>query len=50
MSLRSKSLKPREQHRVSEAVPLYKIYNGISPTIMNEILTLRDQNQYNLRN
>ena len=27
-----------------------KIYHGISPTIMNEIFTLRHQNQYNLRN
>ena len=29
---------------------MYKIYHGISPTIMNEIFTLRHQNQYNLRN
>ena len=29
---------------------MYKIYHGISPTIMNEILTLRHRNQYNLRN
>ena len=27
-----------------------KIYHGISPTIMNEIFTLKHQNQYNLRN
>ena len=32
------------------ATEMYKIYHGISPTIMNEILTLRYQNQYNLRN
>ena len=31
-------------------VEMYKIYHGISPTIMNEIFTLRHQNQYNLRN
>ena len=29
---------------------MYKIYHGISPTIMNEIFTLKLQNQYNLRN
>ena len=29
---------------------MYKIYHGISPTIMNEIFTLRHQNQHNLRN
>ena len=28
---------------------MYKIYNGISPTIMNEIFTLTRQNQYNFR-
>ena len=32
------------------ATELYKMYHGISPTIMNEIFTLRHQNQYNLRN
>ena len=32
------------------ATAMYKIYHGISPTIMNEIFTLRHQNQYNLRN
>ena len=32
------------------ATEMYKIYHGISPTIMNEIFTLRHQNQYNLRN
>ena len=32
------------------ATEMYKIYHGISPTIMNEILTLTHQNQYNLRN
>ena len=32
------------------ATEMYKIYHTISPTIMNEILTLRHQNQYNLRN
>ena len=31
------------------ATEMYKIYHGISPTIMNEIFTLRHQNQYNLR-
>ena len=31
------------------ATEMYKIY-GISPTIMNEIFTLRHQNQYNVRN
>ena len=29
---------------------MYKTYHGISPTIMNEIFTVRHQNQYNLRN
>ena len=29
---------------------MYEIYHGISPIIMNEIFTLRPQNQYNLRN
>ena len=29
---------------------MYKIYHDISSTIMNEIFTLRHQNQYNLRN
>ena len=28
---------------------MYKIYHGISPSIMNEIFTIRHQNQYNLR-
>ena len=28
---------------------MYKTYQGISPTIMNEIFTPRHQNQYNLR-
>ena len=32
------------------ATEMYEIYHGISPTIMNEIFTLRHQNQYNLRN
>ena len=32
------------------ATEMYKIYHGISPTIMKEIFTLRHQNQYNLRN
>ena len=32
------------------ATEMYKVYHGISPTIMNEIFTLRHQNQYNLRN
>ena len=32
------------------ATEMYKIYHGISPTIMTEILTLRHRNQYNLRN
>ena len=27
-----------------------KIYHGISPTIMNEIYTLRHQNQYSIKN
>ena len=31
------------------ATEMYKIYNGISPTIMNEIFTLTRQNQYNFR-
>ena len=31
------------------ATEMYKMYHGISPTIMNEIFTLRHQNQYNLR-
>ena len=29
---------------------MYKMYHGISPTILNKIFTLRHQNQYNLRN
>ena len=29
---------------------MHKIYHGISPTIMNEIFTLRHQSQYNPRN
>ena len=29
---------------------MYKIYHGISPTVMNEIFTLRHQNQYDIRN
>ena len=29
---------------------MYKIYHGISPTIMNEIFALRHQNEYNIRN
>ena len=29
---------------------MYKIYHGVSPTITNEIFTLRHQNQYNLGN
>ena len=32
------------------AIEIYKIYHGISQTIMNEIFLLRHQNQYNLRN
>ena len=32
------------------ATEMYKIYHGISQTIMNEIFALRHQNQYNLRN
>ena len=32
------------------ATEMYKIYHGISPTIMNETFTLRHQTQYNLRN
>ena len=29
---------------------MYKIYHRVPPTIMNEIFTIRHQNQYNLRN
>ena len=29
---------------------MYKIYHGILPTVMNEIFTLRHQNQHKLRN
>ena len=32
------------------ATEMYDIYHGISPTIINEIFTLRHQNQCNLRN
>ena len=32
------------------AIEMYEIYHFISPTIMNEIFTLRYQNQNNLRN
>ena len=32
------------------AIKMYKKYHEISPTIMNEIFTLRYQNQYNLKN
>ena len=31
-------------------IEVYKIHHGISATIINEIFTLRHQNQYNLRN
>ena len=31
-------------------IEIYRIYHGIAPTTMNEILTLRRQNQHNLRN
>ena len=31
------------------ATEIYKTCHDISPTIMNEIFTLRHQNQYNLR-
>ena len=31
------------------ATEIYKIYHVISSTIMNEIFTIRQQNQYNLR-
>ena len=31
-------------------IEIYKIYHGISPLIVNEIFTLRHQNQYKLRN
>ena len=32
------------------AIEMYKIYHGISPTMIIEIFTLRHQNQYILRN
>ena len=32
------------------AIEMYKIYHGIAPTIMDEILTLNNQDQYNLGN
>ena len=31
-------------------IEMHEIYNGITPTIMNELFTLRYQNQYNLGN
>ena len=34
----------------SLAIEMYKIYPDILPTIMNQISTLRHQDQYNLRN
>ena len=32
------------------AIEMYKIYYGIAPTIMDEIFTLNNQDQYNLGN
>ena len=32
------------------AIEMYKIHHGISLIIMDETFTLRDQNQYDLRN
>ena len=32
------------------SIEIYKVYHGISPTIINEIFTLRLHNPYNLRN
>ena len=31
------------------AIELYKVVNGISPEIMNEVLKLREETHYNLR-
>ena len=44
------SVSAHDRNRRALANEMYKIYHGISPTIMNEIFTLRHQNQYNLRN
>ena len=32
------------------AIEMHEVYNGITPTVINEIFTLRYQNQYNLGN
>ena len=32
------------------AIEMYKIYHGISPTIINEIFILKHENQYIIRN
>ena len=44
------SVSVRDRNLIAYATEMYKIYHEISPTIMNEIFTLRHQNQYNLRN
>ena len=32
------------------AIQMYKIYYGMAPTIMDEIFTLKNEDQYNLGN
>ena len=44
------SLSVQDRNLRALATEMYKIYHDISQTIMNEIFTLRHQNQYNLRN
>ena len=44
------SVSVHDRNLIAYATETYKIYHDISSTIMNEIFTLRHQNQYNLRN
>ena len=44
------SVSVHDRNLRARATEMYKIYHGISPTIMNEIFTLRHQKQCNLRN
>ena len=44
------SVSVHDRNLIAYATEMYKVYHDISSTIMNEIFTLRHQNQYNLRN
>ena len=44
------SVSIRDRNLRALAIEMYKICHGISPTITDEIFTLRYQSQYNLRN